>query len=380
MSVGEEGHRLHGEGEDVMVAFLVEPVHEMALQPVEGLPLGGGAVGETEVAEDALEVGLVEVADVPEDGLVTAVAGGHVHGVDDLLEAVVDDLAQGALLGVVLNDVVEVLEIIVTVVLADEIVEVHQELGGGYRAHELGRYGIDEVDELAAEALEVGGGDGYAAKLLEAADQERIHGDGHAVGETGSAAFVVLVEDVGIEVLEVLVCKMAAVEGLDLVDHDIAVLLDVVLLVELVAEGDDVLAGDVGIGVELGAGRSVCCCNIVLYEVAFLAEVEVCVELVDVGVGDFLVDGHQGVFHLPADLRACYAVIDVKVVDDRDDDCVFTVLTCTLVCLVYATGQFRLVVLFGCAIGFTYFHIMISFFRAIWVTKLAKQNLMGQPG
>ena len=99
-SVGEQGHGLDREGQDGMVPLLVEPIHEMFLEPVQGLPLRGGAVREAEIAEHSLEVCLVEVADVPEDGLVTAVPRRHVHGVHDLLEIIVDHLGQGALLGV----------------------------------------------------------------------------------------------------------------------------------------------------------------------------------------------------------------------------------------------------------------------------------------
>ena len=153
----------------------------------------------------------------------------------DLLEAVVDDLDKGTLLAVFLHDIIEMLEVIVTVVLADEIVKVHEELGSGHSAHELGRHRVYQVDELAAEALEVGRGNGYSAELLEAANEERIHRDCDAIGESGSAALVMLVKHVGIEVLEVLVGKMTPVEHLDLVAHDVAVLLDIVLLVQLVA-------------------------------------------------------------------------------------------------------------------------------------------------
>ena len=111
----------------------------MLLEPAERLPPGSGTVREAEVAEHALEVVLVEIAYVPEHGLVAPVAGGHVHRVHHLLEVVVDDLDERALLGVELHDIVEVSEVVVAVVLADEVVEVHQELRGGHRAHELRR-------------------------------------------------------------------------------------------------------------------------------------------------------------------------------------------------------------------------------------------------
>ena len=373
-AVGQQGHRLHREGEDVVVALLVEPVHEVALQPVEGLPLRLRPVREVEVAEHALEVGLVEVADVPEHGLVAAVAGGHVHGVDNLLEVVVDDLHQGALLDVVLHDVVQVVQVVVTVVLADEVVQVHQKLRRGHGTHELGGHGVHQVDELAAEALEVGGGYGHAAQFLQAAHEEGIHRDGDAVREARGAGLVVLVEDVRLQVLDVLVREGAAVQGLDLVLHDVAVLLDVVLLVELVAQRHDVLAGDVGVGVELGARRSIGRLDVVLDEVALLAEVEVGVELVDVGMRDLLVHRHQGFLDLAADLAAGNPLIDIQVVNDGDDDRIVTVFSCSFVSLVDTTGQFGFVELFKRAVGFTYVHIAFVDYSAVSTTKRSLQR------
>ena len=351
-AVGQQGHGLHREGEDVVVALFVEPLHEMLLQPGEGLPLRGAAVGETEVAEHSLEVRLVEVADVPEHGLVAAVAGGHVHGMHHLLEAVVDDLEQG----VVLHDGIELVEIVVTVILADEVVEVHQELGSGYRTHELGGYGVHEVDELAAEGLEVGRGDGDAAELAKARDEERIHRDGDAVRIAGGTALVVLVQDVRLEVGDVLLGKGAAVQRLDLVLHDVAVLLDVVLLVELVAKGDDVLVRDVGVGVELGAGGGVGGFDVVLDEVVLLAEVHASVEGLDILEGDFLVDGHQRLDNLAADLLAGHLVIGVKVVYNGDYDILGTGLAGGDVGQSDAVHEFFPVELLIGAIGFTDFH------------------------
>ena len=276
----------------------------MLLEPGQRLPLRLGAVREGEFAEYSAEIRLVEVADVPEHGLVSPVARRHVHGVHDLLEIIVDDLDESTLLEIVLHHLVETGQVVVAIVLPDEVVEIHQELRSGHGSHELGRHRVNKVDELAAEGLEVGRGYGHAAELPEAALEERIHGDGHAVRVAGSSALVVLVENVALKILDVLVGKLPAVHRLDLVLHDVAVLLDVVLLVELLAECHDVLAGDIGIGVELGAGGGVRCLDIVADEVSLLAEVETLVEFLDVGQGNLLVDGHQGLDHLTPDLAA----------------------------------------------------------------------------
>ena len=142
----------------------------------------------------------------------------------------------------------------------------------------------------AAEALEVGGGDGHAAQLLQAADEERIHRDGDAVREARGAGLVVLVEDVRLQVRDVLVREGAAVQGLDLVLHDVAVLLDIVLLVELGSQRHDVLAGNIGVGIELGARCSIGGLDIVLDEVALLTEVLAVIELLDILQSGFLID------------------------------------------------------------------------------------------
>ena len=136
-AVGKQGHGLHREGEDVVVPLLIEPVHEMLLEPGQRLPLRLGAVREGEFAEYSAEIRLVEVADVPEHGLVSPVARRHVHGVHDLLEIIVDDLDESTLLEIVLHHLVETGQVVVAIVLPDEVVEIHQELRSGHGSHEL---------------------------------------------------------------------------------------------------------------------------------------------------------------------------------------------------------------------------------------------------
>ena len=56
----------------------------------------------------------------------------------DLLEIIVNHLDQSAFLEIVLNHLVKPVKIVVTVVLPDEVIEIHQELRGGNSTHELG--------------------------------------------------------------------------------------------------------------------------------------------------------------------------------------------------------------------------------------------------
>ena len=170
-----------------------------------------------------------------------------------------------------------------------------------------------------------------------------------------------LVEDVALKILDVLARERASVQGLDLVLHDVTVLLDVVLLVELLAEGHDVLAGDIGVGVELGAGGGVGRGDVVADEVALLAQIQTRVELLDVGHGDLLVDGHQALLDLTPDLTAGDLVVNVEVLRNRDHNGLRAFLARRLVGLAYAVHQFDLVVLLIRAIGLAYSYIHIQF-------------------
>ena len=121
-----------------MVPFLIEPVHEMLLQPGQCLPFRRSAVREAEIAEHALEIRLVEIADVPEYRLIAAVACRHIHRVHNLLEVIVNDFFQGSLFGVAFDHFTESVEVVFTVVLPDEIIHIHKELRCSHGSHELG--------------------------------------------------------------------------------------------------------------------------------------------------------------------------------------------------------------------------------------------------
>ena len=129
-----------------------------------------------------------------------------------------------------------------------------------------------------------------------------------------------LVQDMGLQVLDVLLGKAFPVQGLDFVLHDVAVLLDVVLLVQFVAQRHDILVGDVGVGVELGAGGGIGSFDIVPDKIPLLAEVHSPVEGFDILQGGLLVDGHEGFHHLTADFLAGHLVVNEQIVHYRDDD------------------------------------------------------------
>ena len=244
----------------------------------------------------------------------------------NLLEVVVDDLDKGSSLDIHLDDILKMVNVVVAIVLPDEIVEIHQEFRGSYCSHELGGDGIDKIDELTAERLEVRRGDGDASQVLQTIDKERIHCDRNTVRVAWSTALVMLVEDMALKVHDVLVGQVASVKGLDLVLHDVAVLLDVVLLVKFLAKRDNVLSRNIGIGVELGARSSIRCSDVILDEVSLLSQVETRIELFDVGDGHLLVDGHQTFLNLSSNFTACDLVINVEVFRNRNDYGLWTFL------------------------------------------------------
>ena len=179
-----------------------------------------------------------------------------------------------------------------------------------------------------------------------------------------------LVEDVRIQILQILVSQGLAVQSLYLVAHNVAVLLDVVLLVELVAKGDDVLAGHIGVRVELASRSGVRSGDVVLDEIPLLPQVEVGIELLDIGKRHFLVDGHQRLLHLAADFGAGDALVYIKVVDDGDHYGIVAVLLGGFVSLVYASGKLGFIELFYRAVGFTYIHISCLFLISYYLFEL----------
>ena len=311
--VVEQRHGLDREGQHGLGALLVEPFHEALLQPAEAVPVGLAAVGEAELAEEALEIGLVVVGHVPEHRLVVAGAGGLVQRVDDLLEAVGDDLVHGLLPQREVDDLVGLLPVVLSVVLLDEVVEVHEELGGGAGAAQHGGDHEDHVDEAAAVGLEVGGSRGVAADAGGAAEEPRVHSDGGAV--VGQRRLVVLVDEVVRQQVDIAVAHLFAVHLLDTVGEEAAVEADEAALRQLADEGGDIFVLHVGVGVELGTRGGIGGHHIVAQEAQLLHRLAVLGMLLaveDEALGHVVVALlHQGYLHLVLYLLDGDAVMDV---------------------------------------------------------------------
>ncbi len=132
--LGQQRHCLYREGQDATGALLVEPAHETTLQPVEAVPVRLFAVGEVEIAEERLEIVAVVVADIPEHRLVVTRTGGLVQAVHHLLEIVADELVDSTTLQAQIDHFVSTFVVVVTILLLDEVVHIHKELGRSARA------------------------------------------------------------------------------------------------------------------------------------------------------------------------------------------------------------------------------------------------------
>src|SRR5574344_461327 len=165
----------------------------MLLKPRKGFPFWGRAVRKPEISKYSVEIRFIEIADIPEHGLISSITGRHIHRMNNLLEVIVNHLGKGSLLYVELDNLVQHRKIVIPIILSDEIIEIHQEFRGSDCSHKLGRNGIYQIDEFPAERFEVGWGHRHAAQFLKACFQERIHSDGDAIRVSRSTALNVLV-------------------------------------------------------------------------------------------------------------------------------------------------------------------------------------------
>ena len=247
----EQRHRLHRECERGLEPLGVEPFHKPLLKPAQPLPVRLAAVREVEFAEHALEVVAVVIGYVPEYCLEVTRSRRLVDGIDNLLEAVGDDLVNRPLFEREIHHVTGSLVVIESIFLADEIVHVHQELRSCTCAAE--HAGDDEykVYEPAAERLEVGRLRGVSTDRECAVQQPRIHGDAGAVVCEGR--LVIFVDEMVFEQLYILVRELFAVHFLETVAENPAVHPDESLLRELAHQGGDILILDIGVRIELAS-------------------------------------------------------------------------------------------------------------------------------
>ena len=211
--VNEERHGLYGEGQQGLGALLVEPLHKALLQPRETVPVGLAAIGEVELAEDALKIVAIVVGHIPEDSLVVAGTCGLVQGVDNLLEVVGDNLVDATFLQGEVGLLVGMLPVVLAVLITNEVVHIHQELRRSASTSEHRADHEHHVDETAGKRLQVGRRGRVAANGGGATDEPGVHGDGCTV--VGQRGLVVLIYKVVSQQVDILVGQLLVIHLLD---------------------------------------------------------------------------------------------------------------------------------------------------------------------
>ena len=144
------------EGQDVLKAFFVEPPHKEFLKFFCGFPAWSVTIGEYEVVEDRVEVIVVKISDVPEDRLIAPRPSRLIDCVNNLREIMFKTLAQRYLMiAKSFNYTVQVVNIVLTVILAGEMVEVAKKLWSSCCSCKLTCHQEDKIDERAAEGIKM---------------------------------------------------------------------------------------------------------------------------------------------------------------------------------------------------------------------------------
>ena len=245
----QQSHGFDREGEHAFGSLLVEPVHEALLQPAEGFPVRARSVGEAEFSEERFEIEAVVVGNVPEDRLEIACAGGLVDGIDDLLEAVSDHLVDGAVAEGAVHDFIGAEVIVFAIFFLKEVAHVHEKLHCGDGAAEHGADNEHHIDESTAEGFQIGGCCGITANGFRAVEQPRVHGDGSTI--VGQRGFVVLIDIMVVEQVEIAVGRLFTIHLFELVAEQTAVQTDKIAFGDFADEGGEVFVFDICVRIEL---------------------------------------------------------------------------------------------------------------------------------
>ena len=124
-----------------------------------------------------LKIILIIIGDIPKHCLEISSPSWLIDGVNNLFEAVGDDLVEGAFACREVDHFVSASVVVFAVFHLYEIVEIHQEFRCGAGAAQHRRHHKHHVDEAAAERLEVCRACGVASDRLGTFEEPRIHGD-----------------------------------------------------------------------------------------------------------------------------------------------------------------------------------------------------------
>ena len=253
--VDEQSHGLYGEGQQGLGTLLVEPLHEALLQPRETVPVGLAAIGEVELAENRLEIVAIVVGHIPEHSLVVAGTCGLVQGVDNLLEVIGDNLVDATFLQGKVSLLVGMLPVVLAVLITDEVVHIHEELGGCAGTGEHGADHEHHVDETTGKRLQVGRSRRVATNGRRTTDQPWVHGDRSTV--VGQRGLVILIYKVVSQQVDILVGQLLVIHLLDALSKQTTVQTDEVRLGQLANQRSNVLMLHIGVGIKLRTGSGI---------------------------------------------------------------------------------------------------------------------------
>lgn len=127
-AIMQKTYRLYWECERLTQTFCIKPFHKALLKPRYTLPLRKVSIREHEVIENAVEVRLVEVCNIPEYALEVSCGRRLIERMRYLLETIYDHIINGARVISESHNLICMLIIVVAIFLAGKIIEIGQKL------------------------------------------------------------------------------------------------------------------------------------------------------------------------------------------------------------------------------------------------------------
>ncbi len=132
-----------------------------------------------------------------------------VESIDNLFETIGDNLVESTAAQAKVNDLVGTGIIILAIVFADEIVQIHQEFRSGTGSAEHAANHEDHIDESATERLQICRCRGVATDGCSTTQQPRIHSDTGTI--VGKRRLVILINKMMCQQVNISVSKLLAV-------------------------------------------------------------------------------------------------------------------------------------------------------------------------
>lgn len=267
LAVVQQVYGLHREREDLSAALIVQPIHESFLKPVDGIPFHRRAVRKNKVLKHAFEVRMIEIGHIPENGLISACCGGLIQRVDDLFKGICYDLVDGALSGGGIYYIACLGIVIVTILLADEVIQIALPLRATDGTAELACQCKDEIHKGAVEGRQVLRGSAGTADTHVPMQEERVQGNRYAVGLAHKTSLIMAVDLMLFQLPEIFLSQIDAIHLAQLLIHGKAVEGNSVLLEDFGLQRCDTCFLHICVGIDGTSGGWVVCSGIAFDEI-----------------------------------------------------------------------------------------------------------------